>query len=103
VVAQVGIAGSVTVGRGVMIGGQAGLAGHLHVGDGAKVMAKAGIMGDVEPGAELIGAPSMPRREFFRQMMFAKRMPEMYKQLKELRAQMAELEAKLGAAADDPT
>ncbi len=47
IVAQVGIAGSTTIGNGVMIGGNAGLNGHITVGDGAQIAAKSGVASDV--------------------------------------------------------
>ncbi|MCW5699646.1 MAG: UDP-3-O-(3-hydroxymyristoyl)glucosamine N-acyltransferase [Rhodospirillales bacterium] len=69
VVAQVGISGSTTVGKGVMIGGQAGFAGHTKVGDGARIAAKTGVIRDIEPGAAVMGYPSVPVRQFFRQVV----------------------------------
>jgi UDP-3-O-[3-hydroxymyristoyl] glucosamine N-acyltransferase len=40
IVAQVGIAGSATLGDGVMIGGAAGINGHVTIGDGAQIAAE---------------------------------------------------------------
>lgn len=67
-VAQVGISGSTRLGDFVMIGGQGGLTGHLTIGSGAQIGAQAGVMRDVEPGEKVVGSPSLPVREFFRQM-----------------------------------
>jgi UDP-3-O-[3-hydroxymyristoyl] glucosamine N-acyltransferase len=66
VVAQAGISGSTVLGDFVQIAAQAGLTGHLRIGDKARIGAQAGIMSDVEAGAEVIGSPAMPVREFFR-------------------------------------
>ncbi|OLP56991.1 UDP-3-O-(3-hydroxymyristoyl)glucosamine N-acyltransferase [Rhizobium rhizosphaerae] len=74
VVAQVGIAGSTTVGDYTRIGGQAALAGHIEVGRGVQIGAQAGVISDVEPGAVLLGSPAQPKRDFFRQIAFLKRM-----------------------------
>lgn len=53
--------GSVTVGRGVLIGGQVGLAQHLTVGDGARIAARSAVMRDVEAGATVGASWSVPR------------------------------------------
>ena len=50
IVAQVGIAGSTTVGDGVALAGQVGIIGHLHIGDGARVAAQAGVSHDIPAG-----------------------------------------------------
>jgi UDP-3-O-[3-hydroxymyristoyl] glucosamine N-acyltransferase len=42
-VAQVGIAGSTTLGDGVILAGQVGVAGHIHLGDGCRIGAKSGV------------------------------------------------------------
>jgi UDP-3-O-[3-hydroxymyristoyl] glucosamine N-acyltransferase len=73
-VAQSGISGSTRLGDYVMIGGQGGLAGHLAVGSGARIAAQAGVMRDVAPGEQVVGAPAVPSREFFRQVAALKRL-----------------------------
>ena len=65
--AQVGIAGSCSVGAGVQIGGQAGIADHLQIGDGARLAAKAGVIGDVPSGATVAGYPALPRARWLRE------------------------------------
>ncbi len=74
VVAQAGISGSTVLDDFVMVGGQAGLVGHLHIGRGAKLGAQAGIMADVPSGADVVGSPAMPVREFFRQVATLRRL-----------------------------
>lgn len=66
--AQVGISGSTKVGNYVMMGGQVGAAGHLTIGDGVQVVAQSGIMRNVEPGQTIAGSPSMPAKEYWRQV-----------------------------------
>jgi UDP-3-O-[3-hydroxymyristoyl] glucosamine N-acyltransferase len=63
---QAGIAGSTVLGDFVQIGAQAGLAGHLSIGTKARIGAQCGLMSDLESGAEVVGSPAMPVREFFR-------------------------------------
>lgn len=74
IVAQVGISGSTILEDHVMIGGQAGLIGHLRIGARARIGAQAGIMSDVAAGAEVVGSPAMPVREFFRQVATLRRL-----------------------------
>jgi UDP-3-O-[3-hydroxymyristoyl] glucosamine N-acyltransferase len=68
IVAQTGVAGSCTIGNGVQIGGQVGIAGHLRIGDGARIAAQSGIMRDIAAGAVIAGSPSMPAKQYFRQV-----------------------------------
>lgn len=67
-VAQVGIAGSTVVEDYVAMGGQAGVAGHLRIGKGARVAAKSGVTRNIPPGEEHMGYPSLPIRQFMRQI-----------------------------------
>jgi len=66
VVAQAGIAGSTVLEDFVVIAAQAGLAGHLRIGAKARVGAQAGVMSDVAAGADVVGSPAQPIRDFFR-------------------------------------
>lgn len=70
IVAQVGIAGSCTLGNYVVCGGQVGLADHLHIGDGVQIAAQSGVMRDIEPGSVVMGSPSVPFKDFMRQVAF---------------------------------
>jgi UDP-3-O-[3-hydroxymyristoyl] glucosamine N-acyltransferase len=58
----------------VQIGAQAGLTGHLRIGARARIGAQAGIMSDVEAGADVVGSPAMPVREFFRNVAVLRRL-----------------------------
>jgi UDP-3-O-[3-hydroxymyristoyl] glucosamine N-acyltransferase len=75
-VAQVGLAGSTTLGHGVQMGGQAGTSGHLSIGDGAQIGAQSGVMGDVEPGARIVGSPAWPARETLRAFATLRRLAQ---------------------------
>ncbi len=59
-VAQVGLAGSITLERRVTLGGQVGVADHVTIGEGALVAAKAGVANDIPPGEVHLGTPSHP-------------------------------------------
>ena len=69
-VAQTGIAGSCTFGDYVVCGGQTGFADHLNIGSGAQVGAQSGVMRDIEPGAIVMGSPTVPFKDFMRQVAF---------------------------------
>jgi UDP-3-O-[3-hydroxymyristoyl] glucosamine N-acyltransferase len=68
IVAMVGISGSTKIGDHVVIAGHSGIAGHLAIGDGARISAKSGVFRDVPAGAQVVGFPAVPTRQFFRQM-----------------------------------
>ena len=74
IVAQCGISGSTVIEDFVQLGGQVGLTGHITVGRGARIGAQAGVMADVPAGAEMIGSPAQPSREFLRQVAILKRL-----------------------------
>ena len=76
IVSQVGISGSTVVDDYVMMAGQVGVAGHLHIGKGAKLGAKAGVMRDIEAGAEVMGAPAIPTKQFMRQVVALTRLAQ---------------------------
>ncbi len=84
VVAQAGVAGSTTLGDGVVLGGQAGVAGHLTLGDGAMAGAQCGVIGDVDPGQVVHGSPHMPWKEAKRAYTLLRNLPELAERLKQL-------------------
>ena len=63
---QVGISGSVKVGDFVMLGGKVGVADHVTIGAGAVLRALSGVMSDVPAGADWMGAPAQPARDFMK-------------------------------------
>ena len=96
IVAQVGIAGSTTVGDFVVLGGQVGIAGHLHIGDRVHIGAQSGIMADAEPGQVLFGYPARPHREAFKLQALYAKLPEMHAAVRDIRR-------KLGIGSNDPS
>ena len=74
VAGQAGISGSTELGDTVQIGAQAGVAGHLTIGARARLGAQAGVMSDVPAGAEIVGSPALPIREFFRNVAVLRRL-----------------------------
>lgn len=68
IVAQTGVSGSTEIEDYAVLAGQAGVAGHLKVGRGARIAGQSGVMKDVPAGAEVMGTPAVPLKEYFRQM-----------------------------------
>lgn len=93
--AQVGIAGSTKVGSWCMFGGQVGLAGHITIGDRTFLGAQSGVPGCLKGGEELIGTPPMNPRAYFKSQAIFRRLPEMYKQLADLKKEIEELNEKV--------
>jgi UDP-3-O-[3-hydroxymyristoyl] glucosamine N-acyltransferase len=58
-----GLAGSVTLGDGVVIGGSASIKDHVTIHSGAKVGAGSGVISDVKAGQTVVGYPASEARE----------------------------------------
>lgn len=93
--AQVGISGSTKVGKHCVFGGQVGLGGHITIGDNTSIGAQAGIISNIKEGSQLIGAPAIPVKDFFRSSVVFPKLPDMYKQLHEMQKELKELKSKL--------
>lgn len=74
IAAQVGVAGSSTIGQYCNFGGQAGVVGHLVIGDKVKVAAQSGVMRNVEPQSFIGGSPAIPIKDLHRQTILIKKM-----------------------------
>jgi UDP-3-O-[3-hydroxymyristoyl] glucosamine N-acyltransferase len=81
VIAQVGIAGSTKLGQYVILAGQAGIGGHLKIGNQATVGAQSGVMFDIPDGGKVLGAPAQPDKEFKRQVIALRHLPELLKKV----------------------
>ena len=93
--AQVGLAGSTKIGAWCMVGGQAGFSGHIHVADKTFVGAQAGVIGNTKGnGEQLIGAPAVNPKMYFKARALDAKLPEMYKQIAQLQREIDELKKK---------
>ena len=93
--AQVGMAGSTKIGAWCMVGGQAGFSGHITVADHTIVGAQSGVIGNTKGnGQQLIGAPAIDPKVFFKAQAVMKRLPDMYRELSALRKEVEELKRK---------
>jgi UDP-3-O-[3-hydroxymyristoyl] glucosamine N-acyltransferase len=88
------------VGDRCILAGQVGAAGHLTIGDGAILTAQSGVPADVPPGAIYSGYPAMENLAWRKSTAIFNRLPEVQREIRELRKEVARLSAKPGAAAD---
>jgi UDP-3-O-[3-hydroxymyristoyl] glucosamine N-acyltransferase len=96
--AQVGLAGSTRLGRGVQLGGQAGVAGHLTIGDGVQVVAQSGVPSSVAAGQVVGGYPAVEVTRWRRASAALLRLPELLHRVRRL-----ERHAGLARDADEST
>jgi UDP-3-O-[3-hydroxymyristoyl] glucosamine N-acyltransferase len=62
-----GLAGSVTLGNGVMVGGGACISDHVTVGNGVQVGGCSGVISNVEDGKKVLGLPAVDARDALKQ------------------------------------
>ncbi|NQY10384.1 MAG: UDP-3-O-(3-hydroxymyristoyl)glucosamine N-acyltransferase [Flavobacteriales bacterium] len=90
--AQVGIAGSTKLGKNCMMGGQSGLIGHITLADGVMIAGQSGVGKSVEKEGEvLIGSPAIPKTDYGRTLVIAKRVPKLIEEVKLLKAEIENL------------
>ena len=92
--AQTGLAGSTVLERNVLLAGQVGSSGHLTVHEGATVYAQSGIGGDVAPHGRISGSPAFAANEWLRAVTAFPKLPELLKNLRDLKKRVDELERK---------
>ncbi|NPD80501.1 UDP-3-O-(3-hydroxymyristoyl)glucosamine N-acyltransferase [Prevotella sp. PINT] len=91
---QVGVAGSTKVGEWCMFGGQVGVSGHISIGNKVMLGAQSGVPGSIKDNQQLIGTPPMEMKPYFRSQAIFRRLPDMYKELNELRKEVEALKSK---------
>ena len=89
--AQVGLAGSTRLGRGVWVGGQVGFAGHLQVGDKAIITAQSGTSHDVPPGAVISGSPAFENAAWLRATAAFSKLPNLMRKVRDLEREIQQL------------
>jgi len=85
-VSQVGIAGSSTIGTGVVLGGKVGVADHVTVGDGVKAAGGTGITKSVAPGSVISGTPHMAHRDWLKLQVYLRKIPDLFERLERIEA-----------------
>lgn len=94
--AQVGVAGSTKIGQWCMFGGQVGIAGHAVIGDRVYSGAQAGIAGSLRKGNVTVqGSPAIDAKNFARSSVVFKKLPEIYAELNQMKAELEALKKQL--------
>ena len=71
-----GIAGSTTIGKDCLIGGQAGIAGHLKIGDRVQMQAKSGVLKNIDDDSVIMGYPAISYRDYNKSYVHFKNLPK---------------------------
>ena len=82
--AQVGIAGATTIEDGVVLWGQVGVSKTLTIGENAIVYAQSGVANSLERNKIYFGSPVINANEKKKELIWIKRIPEMWEKLKQL-------------------
>jgi UDP-3-O-[3-hydroxymyristoyl] glucosamine N-acyltransferase len=92
---QSGVAGSVVLGSGVMLGGQCAVRDHVRMADGSALSPCSGAMDDVEPKQIVTGLPAIPHRQFLREQAAMRHLPELRAEMRKLQEQVEEMRKRL--------
>ena len=95
-VAQAGISGSTVLGANVVVAGQAGIVGHITVGDNVMIGAQAGVSKSVPSDTSVWGSPAKPLARAKRVNAAMQKLPEMHKELEQLKQRIESLEKRRG-------
>lgn len=82
--AQVGIAGATIIEDGVTLWGQAGINKTITIGANAVVMGQSGVTNSLKGGKTYFGYPAGEAAEKRRELVWIKRIPEMWEKLKKM-------------------
>lgn len=96
IVAQVGLAGSTTLGRNVVMGGQSSAKGHVHLADRVMVAARGGVHNNQPAGAVIGGAPAIAIRQWAKASAVFNRLPELQSEVRQLKREVALLQKATG-------
>jgi len=80
--AQAGIAGASIIEDNVILWGQVGVSKTLTIGKDAELYAQSGAASSLEGGKAYFGSPAMEAKEKMKELVWIKRIPEMWEKLK---------------------
>jgi UDP-3-O-[3-hydroxymyristoyl] glucosamine N-acyltransferase len=89
----VGIAGSVRIGAGVVIGGQTAIVEHMNVGDGARIASCSAVYRSVEAGTVVSGVPADEHNGTLRAQVAMRKLPDLIKKVRELEREIKQLQS----------
>jgi UDP-3-O-[3-hydroxymyristoyl] glucosamine N-acyltransferase len=100
-IAQAGIAGSAELGDWVTMAGKSGVTGHLEVGDKTTIAAQSIAISDVPVDSFYSGYPAHNHKNEMRIKAARRKLPEMVKELRQLKKEVKYLKEKLEEEKDD--
>jgi UDP-3-O-[3-hydroxymyristoyl] glucosamine N-acyltransferase len=78
-----------------VLAGQVGVAGHLRIGQGVVATAQSGIPNSIPAGEMVSGYPAMSNRDWLKSSAIVRHLPDLKKRVAELEQRIVELEARL--------
>lgn len=94
IAAQTGISGSTKIGHHNMIGGQVGFVGHIIVAPYTKINAQSAVASHVKKEKLVLsGTPAIDIKQHFKATVVYKNLPELERQVRELKAELDKLKA----------
>lgn len=86
--AQVGIAGSTTLGDRVVLGGRVGIADHRKIGSDVMCAAGSLVAGNIPDRSIMLGIPAAPRDQAARQIAAIRRLPRLIETVSEIQKKL---------------
>ena len=91
--AQVGIAGSTSLGHHCTVGGQAGIVGHINIGNNVTIAAQAGVTNNIPDGKVILGAPAIEATQGRRAYGIIQHLPEMRQSIRSLQNRLERIDS----------
>jgi UDP-3-O-[3-hydroxymyristoyl] glucosamine N-acyltransferase len=93
IVGQVGLAGSVTLGHRVLLGGQTAVRDHIKMADDSIAAARSAVHEDVDAKMVVSGMPALPHRQTLREQAALRRLPDLVAQVRKLQEEIEKLKS----------
>lgn len=100
--AQTGLAGSTRIGEWCRTGGQVGFAGHGTIGNRCEIGGQSGVLGSLPDGSRVMGTPQMDARSALRVYASLPKLPQIARELQQLKKQLSILEEKCNSTPSNP-
>jgi UDP-3-O-[3-hydroxymyristoyl] glucosamine N-acyltransferase len=100
-VAQVGIAGSTTLGHHCTVGGQVGIVGHINIGNNVTIAAQAGVINNISDNKVVLGAPAVEANMGRRAYSMIQYLPEMRQSIRDLQNQIKRITPPAGDGSEN--
>jgi UDP-3-O-[3-hydroxymyristoyl] glucosamine N-acyltransferase len=98
IAAQAGISGSTRIGTGNMIAGQVGIVGHIETASDVIIEAQSGVSKSIRKSGRYFGHPVKEHAQALRQEGALRQLPDLLREIRDMRNRIAQLEAALGVA-----